>query len=72
MEPWTTATPACSDLYGGIGIGLGIRIVFKGRASTGGTDLAAQIITKYTGMSLGKSVALIDGVIVMAAAAIQY
>ena len=35
-------------LFGGIGIGLGIGIVFRGNASTGGTDLAAQIISKYT------------------------
>jgi len=69
MEPWTTQ-PLLAALYGGIGIGLGIGIVFKGKASTGGTDLAAQIITKYTGMSLGKSVALIDGVIVITAAAV--
>lgn len=69
MEPWTTQ-PLLAAIYGGIGIGLGIGIVFKGRASTGGTDLAAQIITKYTGMSLGKSVALIDGVIVISAAAV--
>ncbi|MCM3029664.1 YitT family protein [Niallia sp. MER 6] len=69
MEPWTTQ-PLLAALYGGIGIGLGIGLVFKGKASTGGTDLAAQIITKYTGMSLGKSVALIDGVIVITAAAV--
>ncbi|MCM3216267.1 YitT family protein [Niallia taxi] len=69
MEPWTTQ-PLLAAIYGGIGIGLGIGIVFKGKASTGGTDLAAQIITKYTGMSLGKSVALIDGVIVITAAAV--
>jgi uncharacterized membrane-anchored protein YitT (DUF2179 family) len=49
-------------------VGLGIGIVFRGQASTGGTDLAAQIITKYTGLTLGTSVALIDGLIVLAAA----
>ena len=47
---------------------LGLGIVFRGGASTGGTDLAAQIITKYTGFSLGTSVLLFDGLIVFSAA----
>lgn len=66
LEPWTL-NPMLAALFGGIGIGLGIGIVFRGNASTGGTDLAAQIISKYTGISLGKSVALIDGLIVISA-----
>lgn len=66
LEPWTNE-PLLAALYGGIGIGLGIGIVFRGKASTGGTDLAAQIINKFTGISLGKCVALIDGIIVITA-----
>lgn len=66
LEPWTL-NPMLAAFFGGIGIGLGIGIVFRGNASTGGTDLAAQIISKYTGISLGKSVALIDGLIVISA-----
>ncbi|MTD30488.1 YitT family protein [Planomicrobium sp. YIM 101495] len=66
-EPWTT-NPLLGALFGGIMVGLGLGIVFRGKASTGGTDLAAQIITKYTGLTLGTSVALIDGLIVLAAA----
>lgn len=66
-EPWTL-NPLLGALIGGIMVGLGLGIVFRGKASTGGTDLAAQIITKFTGMTLGTSVALIDGMIVLAAA----
>ena len=66
-EPWTL-NPLLGALFGGILVGLGLGIVFRGNASTGGTDLAAQIITKYTGFTLGTSVALIDGLIVLAAA----
>ncbi|AQQ53941.1 YitT family protein [Planococcus lenghuensis] len=68
-EPWTL-NPLLGALFGGIGVGLGLGAVFRGNASTGGTDLAAQIITKYTGFTLGTSVALIDGLIVLAAAAV--
>ncbi|WP_107925272.1 YitT family protein [Lysinibacillus parviboronicapiens] len=66
-EPWTS-NPLLGALFGGIVVGLGIGLVFKGNASTGGTDLLAQIITKYTGLTLGTSVLLIDGVIAISAA----
>ncbi|MBO8176138.1 MAG: YitT family protein [Bacillus sp. (in: Bacteria)] len=66
-EPWTT-NQLLGALFGGIGVGLGLGITFRGKASTGGTDLAAQIITKFTGLSLGTSVAIIDGLIVLSAA----
>lgn len=67
MDPATT-DPLLGALFGGIGVGLGLGIVFKGKASTGGIDLAAQIIHKFTGISLGLCVAMIDGLIVITAA----
>ncbi|WP_071460813.1 YitT family protein [Bacillus massilinigeriensis] len=69
MEPWTL-DPLLGSLFGGVGVGLGLGLVFRGEASTGGTDLAAQIVHKYTGVSLGKCVAMIDGMIVLSAAII--
>lgn len=68
-EPWTM-NPLLGALFGGIMVGLGLGIVFRGKASTGGTDLAAQIITKYTGLTLGTSIAMIDGFIVLGAAVV--
>lgn len=74
MVLWTrdiqpaTMDPLLASLFGGIGVGIGLGLVFRGRASTGGTDLAAQIIHKYTGLSLGTCVAIIDGLIVISAA----
>lgn len=68
-EPWTM-NPLLGALFGGMTVGLGLGLVFRGNASTGGTDLAAQIITKYSGLSLGTSVLLIDGLIVISAAII--
>lgn len=67
IEPWTNDA-LLGALFGGIGVGLGLGIVFRGNASTGGTDLAAQIINKYTGLTLGTCVVIIDGLIVIAAA----
>jgi uncharacterized membrane-anchored protein YitT (DUF2179 family) len=68
-EPWTQ-DPLLGSLFGGIGVGLGLGIVFRGKASTGGTDLLAQIINKFTGFSLGTCVAMIDGLIVLSAAVV--
>ncbi|OLO38173.1 hypothetical protein BTR23_12030 [Alkalihalophilus pseudofirmus] len=67
MEPATT-DPLLGALFGGIGVGLGLGIVFRAAASTGGTDLAAQIINKYTGLSLGACVFILDGLIVATSA----
>ena len=66
-EPWTL-NPLLGAIFGGIFVGIGIGIVFKGNASTGGTDLLAQIITKYTGITLGTSVLILDGIIAISAA----
>lgn len=53
-------------IYGGIGVGIGLGIVFRGRASTGGLDLAAQILHRYTGIPLGLAVACFDGCVIAA------
>lgn len=67
LTPWTY-DPLLGSLFGGIGVGLGLGLVFRGKASTGGTDLVAQILHKYTGLSLGVAVLAIDGLVVAAAA----
>lgn len=56
-----------ATIYGGIGIGAGIGIVFRGRGSTGGLDLAAQILHKYTGLRLGLAIAILDGLVILSA-----
>lgn len=63
-----TLDPLLGALFGGLGVGLGLGIVFRANSSTGGTDLAAQIISKYTGLSLGNSVFMIDALIVATSA----
>ncbi|MEH7552137.1 YitT family protein [Bacillus altitudinis] len=54
-------------IFGGVVIGIGIGLVFLGNSSTGGTALAAKIINKYTGLTLGTCLAMMDGLIVLAA-----
>lgn len=62
-----TDEPLLAALFGGVGLGLGLGLVFKGNASTGGTDLVAQIIHKFTGLSLGVAILFIDGLVVTTA-----
>jgi uncharacterized membrane-anchored protein YitT (DUF2179 family) len=68
-EGWPTFTtePLLAALYGGVGVGAGLGLVFLGNASTGGTDLIAQILHKFTGLSLGIAVLIIDGLVVLSA-----
>lgn len=56
-----------ASIFGGLGVGLGIGIVFRGRGSTGGTSVAAQILHHYTGISLGVCVAIFDGLVILLA-----
>ena len=57
-----------STLYGGILSGIGIGLVMKAGANTGGTDIAAQIIARYTGISAGDALFIVDGLIIAASA----
>lgn len=63
-----TPNPLLGAIFGGMGVGLGLGIVFRGRASTGGIDLAAQVVHKYTHLPLGICVAMLDGTIVITSA----
>jgi len=63
-----TDQPLLAAIYGGIGVGIGLGLVFRGRGSTGGTDVAAQIVHRFTGISLGASVAIFDGLVILTSA----
>ncbi|MCR8645029.1 YitT family protein [Paenibacillus sp. N1-5-1-14] len=65
--PVPTSNMLLASVYGGIGVGLGVGITFRGRGSTGGFTVAAQIVHKYTGRSLGVCVAMFDGLVILMA-----
>ncbi|GFN32642.1 YitT family protein [Paenibacillus xylaniclasticus] len=65
--PPPTSNELLAAVYGGVGVGIGLGLVFRGRGSTGGTDLAAQILHKYTGLSLGITVVFFDGLVIVLA-----
>ncbi|WP_313893528.1 YitT family protein [Psychrobacillus sp.] len=60
--------PLLGAIYGGIMLGVGLGIVYRGNGSTGGTALIAQILKKFTGISSGFSQLLVDGLVVITSA----
>lgn len=54
-----------SCLFGGVLIGFGLGLIFKSRATSGGSDIVAMIIAKYTNMQLGKLMIYVDSAIVL-------
>ena len=55
-------------LVGGVVYGFGAGLVFKAGFTTGGTDILNQILSKYAKISIGNSMLIIDGLIVISGA----
>jgi uncharacterized membrane-anchored protein YitT (DUF2179 family) len=55
----------CSGIFGGFISGAGIGLVMRTGSNTGGTDILAQILNKYTPLPLGTALFLCDGIVVI-------
>lgn len=60
-----TQDPILASIYGGIFVGMGVGLVFRTGASTGGMDIPPLVISKYTHLPLGTLVMLVDGLTVL-------
>lgn len=56
-----------SCVFGGVLIGFGLGLIFKSRATSGGSDIVAMILAKYTRLPLGRLMIYVDSVIVLIA-----
>jgi uncharacterized membrane-anchored protein YitT (DUF2179 family) len=65
LKPGTDDT-ILAAIYGGLLLGAGLGLVFRGRASTGGSDIIGMILSKYTGMTLGFGILVADFIIIAA------
>ena len=54
-----------ASIFGGVMIGFGLGLVFRSRATSGGSDIVAMIINKYTGLPLGQLMIIVDSAIVL-------
>lgn len=62
--PVVTEDLLLASVYGGIVVGIGIALVFRARGSTGGTVLAAQVLNKLFGFTMGQSLLGVDFLVV--------
>ncbi|MBI9069712.1 MAG: YitT family protein [Salinivirgaceae bacterium] len=54
-----------SCIFGAVMIGLGLGLIFKSKATSGGSDIIAMIFAKYTKMPIGQLLIYVDSVIVL-------
>ncbi len=57
--------PLLSSIFGGVFIGLGLGLIFKSKATSGGTDIVAMIISKYTKLPVGQLLIYVDSAILL-------
>ena len=58
--PMLSDEPLLATLYGGVIIGIGLGLIFKGGASAGGGTIIAKIITSKTSMKTGNVILILD------------
>lgn len=63
--PALTSDPLLAALFGGGLTGLGIGIIFRAKASTGGTSIIVQILYQFLHFQLGLSTIMVDGLVIM-------
>jgi len=66
FRPWNIL----NVLIGGLAYGVGIAIIFSAGATSGGSDIIAMIINKYSHFSLGVLVIIIDSTIALSSLAL--
>jgi len=65
FEPLVKGDALLSSIFGGLLLGLGLGLIFKSKATSGGSDIVATIIAKYTKLPIGQLMILVDSVIVL-------
>lgn len=67
---WTSGQPLIDDpllasIFAGVLYGIAMGIIFKSKATSGGSDIISMILHKYTHISLGKLVLIVDSLITL-------
>lgn len=67
---WPSGTPLIDDpllasIFAGVLYGVAMGIIFKSKATSGGSDIISMILHKYTHLSLGKLVLIVDSIITL-------
>ena len=64
-QPLVENDALLSSIFGGVMIGLGLGMIFKAKATSGGSDIIAMIVAKYTKLPLGQLMIVVDSAIVV-------
>jgi uncharacterized membrane-anchored protein YitT (DUF2179 family) len=64
-EPLVKGDALLSSIFGGVLLGVGIGLIFKAKATSGGSDIVAMMINKYTKIPLGLLMIYVDSIIVL-------
>lgn len=54
-----------ATLFAGVFVGVGLGIIFRYGGTTGGVDIIARLVQKYSGWSMGKTMFLFDAVVIV-------
>ena len=64
-EPLVEGDALLSSIFGGLFLGVGVGLIFKSKATSGGTDIIAMMIGKKTKIPVGQLMILVDSAIVL-------
>ncbi len=62
--PSPTDNIILATVYGGVLLGIGLGLIFRGGANTGGTDIIAQICNRFSNFSVGLWMLIVDTIII--------
>lgn len=61
-----TTDKVLAALYGGVTLGIGLGLVYRGRGTSGGSDILGRILNHYRGMAISQAYLITDGLVVLA------
>jgi uncharacterized membrane-anchored protein YitT (DUF2179 family) len=61
-----TSDLVLNGLYGGLLLGIGLGLVYRGRGTSGGSDVLGRILNHYKGMSISQAYLITDAAVVLA------
>jgi len=62
-----TGDPVLNALFGGVSGGIGMGLVFRGKGTSGGTDILARLLGQWRGIPLSQSYLITDALVVLVA-----
>ncbi|MEI8047460.1 MAG: YitT family protein [Bacteroidota bacterium] len=63
--PLVAGDALLSSIFGGVLVGIGLGLIFKSKATSGGSDIVAMILAKHTRLPLGQLMIYVDSAIVL-------